>query len=640
MLFKHPELLWLLFLLLIPIFIHLFQLRRFKKTPFTNVKFLKRIVAKSRRSNVLKKWLLLITRLLVFAALILAFAQPFIPGKSALRASQIVIYLDNSFSMQAAYKTGTLLENMVQELLQTVPEDRSFTLFTNDQLFKDVEAKDIKNDLLALPYTGEQLTLDEIYLKAKSLFTDGENTDNELVLISDFQRNAPIEATDSLHNINLHLVETRAENLINASIDTVYIKEATPENLNLLCELSSSGKVESIPVSLYNGDKLIAKASAVFSGEHRSSVTFSLPPTEVIRGKISISDSGLEYDNHLYFNVNKKEEIKVLSIGERESLFLGRIFRNGEFLYSDFLMKSLNYGALDSQNLIILNELKVIPLPLQNALTSFVDNGGSLVIIPSLNADITNYNSFLKSYFDVSLVSLVPGERKINTITFEHPLFSQVFEEKVTNFQYPILQSYFRISTNLPHLLSLDNGDPFLIAAKDTYIFTAPIAMENSNFSSSPLIVPTFYNMGWNSLKHPRFYETIGQKTTVDLPIVLERDRILKVWGNMMEFIPYQQTFANKTTLTFQDMPTTAGNYDVGESGNSISLISFNHSRKESNLNYLDINKLPATSIDTNVVQIFNQIESDHSIHALWKWFIILALAFIVIEVLIQKYLK
>ena len=64
--FKYPELLWALLLLLIPIFIHLFQLRRFKKTPFTNVKVLKsRVLAESRKSNTLKKWLLLLTRLLL-----------------------------------------------------------------------------------------------------------------------------------------------------------------------------------------------------------------------------------------------------------------------------------------------------------------------------------------------------------------------------------------------------------------------------------------------------------------------------------------------------------------------------------------------------------------------------------------------
>ena len=35
--FRHPELLYALFLLLIPILVHLFQLRKFKTEAFTNV---------------------------------------------------------------------------------------------------------------------------------------------------------------------------------------------------------------------------------------------------------------------------------------------------------------------------------------------------------------------------------------------------------------------------------------------------------------------------------------------------------------------------------------------------------------------------------------------------------------------------
>src|SRR5680860_782391 len=96
--FKYPELLWALFLLLIPIIIHLFQLRRFQKTPFTNVKFLKKVVSESRRSNVLKKWLLLLTRLVMLAGLVIAFAQPFLADQSALQQKETVIYLDDSFS--------------------------------------------------------------------------------------------------------------------------------------------------------------------------------------------------------------------------------------------------------------------------------------------------------------------------------------------------------------------------------------------------------------------------------------------------------------------------------------------------------------------------------------------------------------
>ena len=75
--FKHPEILYFLFLLLIPIIVHLFQLRRFEKIPFTNVQFLKNVIIQTRKGSQLKKWLTLITRMLLFIFIIFAFAQPF-----------------------------------------------------------------------------------------------------------------------------------------------------------------------------------------------------------------------------------------------------------------------------------------------------------------------------------------------------------------------------------------------------------------------------------------------------------------------------------------------------------------------------------------------------------------------------------
>ncbi|WKX75713.1 BatA domain-containing protein [Zobellia laminariae] len=148
--FKYPELFWALFLLLIPIFIHLFQLRRFKKTPFTNVKFLKKVVSESRQSNTLKKWLLLFTRMLLLAAFIFAFAQPFFAEKSALKQKGTVIYLDDSFSMQLKEEGTTLLENAVQELIKKLPKEERFSLFTNTKTFRNTTIQDIQNELLAL----------------------------------------------------------------------------------------------------------------------------------------------------------------------------------------------------------------------------------------------------------------------------------------------------------------------------------------------------------------------------------------------------------------------------------------------------------------------------------------------------------
>ena len=76
MLFKHPSVLYALFALLIPIIIHLFKLRKFQKTIFTNVAFLEKIKMQTRKSSQLKKWLVLLSRLLLFTAIILAFAEP------------------------------------------------------------------------------------------------------------------------------------------------------------------------------------------------------------------------------------------------------------------------------------------------------------------------------------------------------------------------------------------------------------------------------------------------------------------------------------------------------------------------------------------------------------------------------------
>ena len=90
--FKNPEILFFLFLLLIPLLIHLFHLQKFKKEAFTNVQFLKEIELETRKSAKLKKLLILLTRLLAFAALIFAFAQPFINKNKSLQKREGIYY--------------------------------------------------------------------------------------------------------------------------------------------------------------------------------------------------------------------------------------------------------------------------------------------------------------------------------------------------------------------------------------------------------------------------------------------------------------------------------------------------------------------------------------------------------------------
>ena len=148
--FKYPEILYALLLLVIPIIVHLFQLRKFKSEPFTNVQFLKELAIQTRKSSQLKKWLTLLTRLFLLACIILAFSQPYTAETGDFKTkSETVIYLDNSFSMQANGPNGTLLNTAVQDLIASLDDNEEISLFTNDANYPNTSIKAIKNDNFA-----------------------------------------------------------------------------------------------------------------------------------------------------------------------------------------------------------------------------------------------------------------------------------------------------------------------------------------------------------------------------------------------------------------------------------------------------------------------------------------------------------
>ena len=638
--FKYPELFWALFLLLIPIFIHLFQLRRFKKTPFTNVKFLKKVVSESRQSNTLKKWLLLFTRMLLLAAFIFAFAQPFFAEKSALKQKETVIYLDDSFSMQLKEEGTTLLENAVQELIKKLPKEERFSLFTNTKTFRNTTIQDIQNELLALNPGNRQLKLNEIYLKGKTLFSADNATNKNLIILSDFQQLMASSQMDSLQNISSHWVALRGGEVKNVAIDSAYIESETSENLNLLVNLSGSGDIENIPVSLFNGEKLIAKTSASFNDSKNGTASFSIPKNEAFDGKIEISDSGLTYDNLLYFSIGKKEKIKVLAIGDAQNRFLGRIFTKDEFVFTTTELRSLNYSNLVNQHLIILNNLQQIPSSLTTSLKAFTDNGGHLIIIPAADIDLNSYNLLTGNYASTTFLQKVRDEREITNISFSHPLYQNVFEKNVTNFQYPKTSEFYKIKTGAPTVLAFQGNEPFLVGGKSFFLFTTSLSIQNSNFINSPLVVPTFYNMAVGSLKLAPLYSVLGQSVSIDVPTSLAQDDILKLKKGDYEFIPQQQSLSNKVSLSFNESLQEDGSYAVLQNEKPIKNISFNYNRNESNLSYLNVTEQKMASTSTSISTLFESIEKDNSVTELWKWFVILALALLFIEVLIQKYLK
>ena len=111
--FLYPQFLFALFAVAIPIVIHLFNFRRFKRVYFTNVSLLKDLKTTSRKQNRLYDILLLCLRCLSIIFLVLLFAAPYIKDEDKAlvdkRGNCVVVFVDNSFSMENSADKGSAL---------------------------------------------------------------------------------------------------------------------------------------------------------------------------------------------------------------------------------------------------------------------------------------------------------------------------------------------------------------------------------------------------------------------------------------------------------------------------------------------------------------------------------------------------
>ena len=639
--FKHPELLYALFLLVIPILIHLFQLRRFQKVEFTNVKFLKSVKLQTRKSSQIKKWLTLLTRMLLLACVIIAFAQPFIPKTSDFNeAQETVLYLDNSFSMQAKGSNGTLLNEAIQDIINTLPEDETISLFTNDKTFRNSTVKALKNELIQLSHSPTQLNYEAVFLKGKQLFSNQGSATRNLVLVSDFQQNESPLNFQADSTLQLNLVQPKSTMLSNISIDSLYVSSSTAETLELNVKLSNQGEpIENVSISLFNNDELVTKSAIDIDEE--SETTFTISNTEVINGKLMIDDDGLQYDNVFYFNINSKPNIKVLAINENaDDSYLKRIYTEDEFDYKGFKLNELNFNLIPEQNLIILNELDLITDALRTALLAFKSDGGHILIIPSSQSDLNTYNRLFQDLQLNTYTNLNTNEKRVTSINYEHPLLENAFYSKVTNFQYPKVTTSYQFSSNANAVLSYEDGSPFIMGTANVYVFSSALNSDNSNFKNSQLIVPVLYNMGLQSLKLPQLYYTIGQPNSIAIQTSIGQDDILTLDTEETSVIPLQKTYSKSVVLETNDFPSVAGILNVKNKETVLQNLSFNYNRSESNLKYHDLSSLKNTSVESSLETTINAIKSNTNVNALWKWFVIFALAFLIIEMLLLKYLK
>ncbi len=648
--YKYPEILYALFLLIIPIIVHLFQLQRFIKVPFTNVQFLKQIKLQTRKSSQLKKWLILCTRLLAFTAIIFAFSQPYFSNTEKSTSHQTILYLDNSLSMEAKGNRGENLRIAAQEIIENFNFTENISLITNDNIFKNLDAKSLKNELLNVQYSSLKQDFKTILIKAEQLKSTQTNTSTSFILISDFQEVIKINKID-VTNVNLpislvKLIPTKNQNI---SVDSIFIADKNNQEITLKVVIKNTNvNSENTSISLFNDTKLIGKTTTLLLENSPSEVEFKIPFQENINGKIVLEDENLLFDNSLYFTIIKPEKINIISIG-KNAAFLSKIYTLNEFNFSQKNLNALDYNSIQEQNLVILNELENIPNALINILKTFVENGGEIVVIPSKTSNIASYNQLFNNLGLGVISNPEEKELKITTINYEHPLLKNVFEKQVDNFQYPAINQYYKSTlNNATAVVSIENQEVFISEIKSNkgavYWFASPLNKGVTNFQNSPLIVPIFYNFGKYSFEVPQLYYTIGNENTIDIKTSINKDEVLKLKNETSEFIPLQQVFHNKVQLNTNEQPQQNGFYQIIRNDSALRTISFNYNRNESELKYTNLKELfkdvENVSVSNSIKETFIKLNEQQENKPLFKWFLASAIVFLLLEIAILKFFK
>ena len=646
--FKNPEILYFLALLIIPILVHLFQLQKFVKTPFTNVAFLQKLVRETRKSSRLKKWLILCVRMLLFTAILFAFSQPYFSNKHVNKNQHTFIYLDNSLSTNSIGDKGNLLQISAQEIIENASKKDTYSLQTNDRLYKDIPYSTLKKELLKVKNVSTKLDLMSIFLKIKSIQKNKTNTLYKNILISDFQTNYKKKFTNVTPSFSAIKLQSGQKN--NVSIDSVFIDSTNKNNFIVNVVVKNQGEAKkNIPIAIFNSDILISKQSYSIKKNDTKIISFTIQNQSNFSGKIETTfNDTFTFDNTFYFNLNSTNKINILSIGN-EADFLRKIYAKDEFNFTQSSLQNINYNSIQKQQLIILYELEKISDILSKSIIDYCNKGGNLVIIPNIKSEIKSYNIFLAKIASSKINSKVSDTLKITNINFNHPLFKNVFSKKVRNFQYPTTQSHYPISSKKSSkIVSFENNSSFISQIKDAnsriYLFSSALNKNNSNFLNSPLIVPVFYNFGKLSFQHSKLYYYLGDKNYLDIEISLEKDEVLNISNSKSSFIPEQQTFQNKVNITTKEQPNNAGFYYIQRKKDTLQILAYNTPKEESILNFMNLNSLKEKNrnihISTSIANVFKDLNEKNEVRWLWKWFLALAIVSLLLEILILKFYK
>ena len=668
--FIFPNFLWALLLLAIPVIIHLFYFRRFKKVYFTNVKFLKEVKDETSNRSKLRNFLVLLSRLLAFAALIFAFAQPYLSDKeiNQKKDNYVSLFVDNSFSMRSMSEDVPLIDkakSTARSIIEAFSETDQFQIVTHNLSAKQQRWTN-KEDALVLideiTITPEVNKLSSVLSRQMNLMNSVEGN-NSIYILSDFQKvisDLPANV-DTSFNIQLMPFQSIQEN--NISIDSVWLNSPVAiknQSNPLVVKIANYGNEDKKDVRLFVKENGQTKPVGTFDIDANSSVTDTVDMVFTQDGwqnvEVQIEDFPILFDDSYLLSLNINNNVKILSLNEGGGNKYLTALMGGlpNFKLTNQSLANIQYNKFNDNDLIILNDLNTISSGLATELEKYILAGGKVIVFPGKTANKDGYNLFFNKLASNSITEYSNEEREVFKINSREFIFANVYERIDKNLKLPISSGNYIFSNYTSRggetLLNYRDGSPFL--QKYTkgkgilYVCSAPLSEETSDLVKiAEVFVPMVYKMALSTGETKPIAYTIGNDNLAETNnISLGVETIYKITGEQ-EFIPGQTKVGNKTIIDFNDMISKAGYYDLTVNDTIVDRYAFNYDRTESMLDFVGVQDLKSKYGESyNIYEDFLKADVSQLIKdrdkgkSLWRLFLILALVFLAIETLLLRF--
>jgi hypothetical protein len=675
----------------VPLFLHLFNLRRPRTVEFSSLAFVKELQESAVQRVRIKEWLLLALRMLAIACLVLAFAQPTLTsslgGAAGTAPTTHVVVVDNSLSMAADGEGGSYFDQAVrhaQGVLGAVEEGDEVLLWptarTEERRPELVSNAGVARQALAeLEPQAGGAPLVQALERAAQAASESDLPQTALYVASDFQASTlgdSLEAAlpDDLP-VQLLPVDTRRQSNVGIADVTVTSRIAEagqPVQLEATLVNHGPDALNDYVASVYLAGERVAQATTTLEPGLNTTVSFTVTPQERgwLGGAVATEDDDFPADDRHHFTLHVPEERRVLRVrGEGQDPRYVDLALSSEMIADRIALRAtsipeqdLASAELGRYDAVLLVGPRSLSSGEVEALARYVNRGGGLLLFPNAQARPDDYNALLGAVGAGSVRGFsgaLGADRTVASfgrVDLAHPLFEGVFQqrgEEEASVEQPDLHYTLNVrpsGQSGQSLIELSNGRPFLHEVRHgSGRFLLMAVAPTRAWSDLPvrgLFVPLLYRS---------VYYLSASTSVAGEQLVAGRPAELRVGGvaptaslrlvgpGGLEVRPEQRSLFGATLLTIGGTLVAPGVYAVQDGAAQVQRFAINSAPAESNLRPAP----PATAAQTlqtatgASVQAVSEAESADLAKALrtrragveiWNVFLALALGALLAE--------